>query len=55
LKIHLFGTSAADGGILLSPASAAGVRPGWEVLRIDGVPVRGTTDEIAALEWIGNR
>lgn len=32
-----------------SPAFAAGVRPGWEVVRIDAVPVRVTMDEIAAL------
>ena len=32
-----------------SPAFAAGVRPGWEVVRIDAVPVQETMDEIAAL------
>ncbi len=50
-----FNVRLVDGAVLVtsvlpdSPASAAGVRPGWEVLRIDGVPVRRTMDEIAAL------
>ncbi len=50
-----FDVRPVDGAVLVtsvrpdSPASAAGVQPGWEVLRIDGVPVRETTDEIAAL------
>jgi carboxyl-terminal processing protease len=50
-----FDVRLVDGAVLVtsvrpdSPAFAAGVRPGWEALRIDGVPVRETTDEIAAL------
>ncbi len=44
-----------DGAVLVtsvlpdSPAFAAGVRPGWEVVRIGAVPVRETIDEIAEL------
>ncbi len=50
-----FDVRLVDGAALVtsvlpdSPAFAAGVRPGWEVLGIDGVPVRRTMDEIAAL------
>ncbi len=32
-----------------SPAFAAGVRPGWEIVRIGAVPVRETMEEIAEL------
>lgn len=50
-----FDVRLVDGAALVtsvlpeSPARAAGVRPGWEVLRIGGAPVRETIDEIAAL------
>lgn len=50
-----FDVRLVDGKVLVtsvlddSPAFAAGVRPGWEVVRIDSVPVRETMDEIAAL------
>jgi carboxyl-terminal processing protease len=50
-----FDIRLVDGRILVtsvqdsSPAFAAGVRPGWEVVRIDAVPVQETMGEIAAL------
>jgi carboxyl-terminal processing protease len=50
-----FDIRLVDGKVLVTsvrdstPAFAAGVRPGWEVVRIDGVPVRETIDEISAL------
>jgi carboxyl-terminal processing protease len=50
-----FDVRLVDGRVLVtsvrddSPAFAVGVRPGWEVVRIDAVPVQETMDEIAAL------
>ncbi len=50
-----FGIRLVDGKVLVTsvrdstPAFAAGVRPGWEVVRVDGVPAQKTIDEIAAL------
>jgi carboxyl-terminal processing protease len=50
-----FDVRLMDGAVLVtsvlpdSPAHAAGVRPGWEALRVDGAPVRETIDEIAAV------
>lgn len=50
-----FDIRLVDGKVLVtsvlgdSPAFAAGVRPGWEVVRIDNVTVQATMDEISAL------
>jgi carboxyl-terminal processing protease len=50
-----FDVRLVDGKVLVtsvrddSPAFAAGVRPGWEVVRIGAVPVQETMDEIAEL------